>query len=152
MKIGGETLKRFISCILLFLLLLVGCSNNVEKAEETWKVSPTFSTDYGEMFGKEGKIGIIGGEVKAGKGQKWMWHFWGSEDISYKEWEVKAVHQDTNKEINPILFKDEKLTPKDKEIQGHARSQVSFPSPGLWKIKVFIDNKFFDEFVVEVKN
>jgi N-acetylneuraminic acid mutarotase len=105
------------------LLVLVGCSNSVEKAkEEQWKVSPTFSTDYGAMFGKEGKIGIIGGEVKAGKEQKWMWHFWGSEDISYKEWEAKAVHQTTNKEINPILFKDEKLTPKDKEIQGHARS------------------------------
>jgi hypothetical protein len=145
-------LKQFISCIFLFLLLLVGCSNNVEKSkEEKWEVSPTFSTDYGEMFGKEGKIGIIGGEVKAGKGQKWMWFFWGPEDISYKEWEVKAIHQTTNKEINPILFKDEKLTPRGKEIKGHARSQVSFPSPGLWKIKVFIDNEFFDEFVVEVK-
>jgi hypothetical protein len=131
---------------------LVSCSNNVEKAkEEKWEVSPTFSTDYGEMFGKEGKIGIIGGEVKSGKEQKWMWHFWGTKDISYKEWEVKAVKQNSNEEINPVKFKDEKLVPRDDNIHGHARSMVSFPASGLWKVQVYIDNKFFDEIIVEVK-
>ena len=102
------------------------------------------------MFGKEGSIGIIGTKTVTESGQKWMWHFWGDEDISGKQWEVKAFKQGEEEAIDPITFKDENLTPRDEVIKGHARSSVLFPSSGLWKLKVYIDGEFFDEIIVDI--
>jgi hypothetical protein len=142
------------SLFLIFLLLLVtSCSDVTNKVkEEKWKESiKTFSTEYGEMFGKEGKIGIIGSTTMGNENsQKWMWHFWGSDNISYKNWEVKAFKQNEKEKINPITFKDEILTPRDDRVKGHARSAVNFNSPGLWKIQVFIDGKLFDEMIINI--
>ncbi|RBP85983.1 uncharacterized protein DUF4871 [Cytobacillus firmus] len=137
----------------LFLMtMLVGCSEGTkEVTEEKWEDnSPTFSTEHGEMFGKEGSIGIIGIKTVTENGQKWMWHFWGDEDISGKQWEVKAFKQGMEEKINPITFKDNTLTPRGKKINGHARSSVKFPSSGLWKLQVYIDGEFFDEIIVDI--
>jgi hypothetical protein len=53
-----------------------------------------------------------------------MWHFWGTEDIANKKWEVKAFKQGMEEKINPITFKDENLAPRGEKINGHARSTV----------------------------
>ena len=141
--------KIFLSFIVLTILfILFAC-----KPEETWEDnSPTFSHEFGEMFGKKGSIGIIGSKMMFNYEQKWMWHFWGTEEISYKEWEVKAFKEGNEKAINPIIFKDEKLYPRGDEINGHARTKMYFPSPGLWKLKVYIDDEFFDEIIVNIEN
>ncbi|QOR68934.1 DUF4871 domain-containing protein [Cytobacillus suaedae] len=119
--------------------------------EEKWQDnSPNFTTDYGEMFGKEGSIGIIGSKTITDNGQKWMWHFWGTEGISYGEWDVKAFKQGEEEVLNPITYKDDQLIPRGDVINGHARSTVLFPSSGIWKLKVYIDREYFDEIIVEI--
>ncbi len=35
-------------------------------------------------------------------------------------------------------------------INGHARSAVLFPSSGIWKLKVYIDEEYFDEIIVDI--
>lgn len=69
------------------------------KGEKWDDNSSNFTTEYGEMFGEEGSIGIIGSKTVTETGQKWMWHFWGTEDISYKDWEVKAFKQGEKKKL-----------------------------------------------------
>ena len=139
----------FIVYLFTLFIVLVACNPN-ETTKEVWEDnSPTFTHEYGEMFGKEGSIGIIGPKTVTENGQKWMWHFWGNEDISYKKWEVKAYKQGGD-EIDPIIFKDEQLTPRGDEVNGHARSSVLFTSSGLWKLKVYIDGEFFDEIIVDI--
>ncbi|WP_231495247.1 DUF4871 domain-containing protein [Oceanobacillus picturae] len=49
-----------------------------------------------------------------------------------------------------MTFKDESLTPLSESINGHARSTVMFPSSGAWKLEVYIDEKYFDEIIVDV--
>lgn len=133
---------------LTILCILFGC-----KAKETWEDnSQTFSHEFGEMFGKKGSIGIVGSKTMINNNQKWMWHFWGTEEISYKEWDVKAFKEGDEKAINPIVSKDEILYPRGEEINGHARTKMYFPSPGLWKLKVYIDGEFFDEIIVNIEN
>ncbi len=131
--------------------VMVACKSEETVKEEKWEDnSPTFTSEYGEMFGKEGSIGIIGPKTVTENGQKWMWHFWGTKDISNKEWEIKAFKQDEDEPINPIKVKDEILTSRGDDINGHARSAVLFTSSGLWKLKVYIDGEFFDEIIVDI--
>ncbi|KKI91177.1 hypothetical protein WQ54_16310 [Bacillus sp. SA1-12] len=129
---------------------MTACKSEETIKEEYKDNSPFFTTEYGEMFGKDGKIGIIGPKTVTENGQKWMWNFWGTGDISYKEWEVKAFKQGETEAVNPITFKDERLIPRDDVIYGHARSSVLFPSSGLWKLQVFIEGKLFDELIVDI--
>ena len=137
--------------LMLIFFILTACQSEETIKEEQWEDnSPTFTSEFGEMFGKEGSIGIIGSKTVTENGQKWMWHFWGTEDISNKEWEVKAFKHGEEATVNPITFKDEQLTPRGDVINGHARSAVLFPSSGIWKLKVYIDEKFFDEINVDI--
>lgn len=144
-------MKKFMLGLLL-LAILVGCSEKKEDAtKEKWEDnSPTFLTEHGEMFGKKGSVGISGIKSITENGQKWMWHFWGDENISGKSWEVKAFKQGMDEKINPIVYKDNALTPRGKDINGHARSSVKFPSSGLWKLQIYIDGEFFDEIIVDI--
>ncbi|MFC4323325.1 DUF4871 domain-containing protein [Litchfieldia salsa] len=144
--------KVTLMCILFCIVLYISACNTEETIkEEKWEDnSPTFTNEYGEMFGKEGSIGIIGSKTITENGQKWMWHFWGTEDISYKEWEVKALKQGEEESIYPIKNKDVEISPRGDEINGHARSSVLFPSSGLWKLKVYIDGEFYDEIIVDI--
>lgn len=138
---------------ILFCIIFIISACNTEKSikEEKWEDNnSTFTNEYGEMFGKEGSIGIIGSKTVTENGQKWVWHFWGTEDISYKGWEVKALKQGEEESINPIKNKDVELSPRGNEINGHARSSVLFPSSGLWKLKVYIDGEFYDEIIVDI--
>lgn len=137
--------------MLCFVFVIAACESEETVKEENWEEnSPTFTNEYGEMFGKEGSIGIIGTKNITENGQKWMWHFWGTEDISYKEWEVKAFKQGEEEAINPITSKVEQLNPRGDEINGHAPSSVLFPSSGLWKLEVYIDGEYFEEIIVDI--
>ena len=141
--------KMWLGLAVALMIFISACQP--KEQEEEWKdSSPSFTTNHGEMFGKEGKIGIIGSKKVTENGQKWMWHFWGNSEISNKTWEVKAFKQGEKKAINPIRFKDETLVPRGEDVKGHARSAVLFPSSGLWKLKVYIDGDYFDEIVVEI--
>ncbi|KZZ82539.1 MULTISPECIES: DUF4871 domain-containing protein [Bacillaceae] len=143
-------MKRLFLIMLGIVFFMTACNKEEAVKEEKWEEnSPTFTSEYGEMFGKKGSIGIIGSKSITENGQKWMWHFWGTEQIADKEWEVKAFMQG-KEAINPITFKDERLIPRGNEINGHARSAVIFPESGRWKLKVYIDGKYFDELIVNI--
>ncbi|WP_185970911.1 hypothetical protein [Alkalicoccobacillus porphyridii] len=132
---------------LLVSLGMVGCSNQVT-AEEL-EISPSFTHENGEMFGNDQKLAIIGGDVAAGEEQKWMWHFWG-DDLSGKEWEARAVHSETEEEVEPLVQFQTPLAPIDGDIEAHAVSSVMFPTEGIWKVQAYIEGEFFDEIIVEV--
>ncbi|MEN0641862.1 DUF4871 domain-containing protein [Alkalicoccobacillus gibsonii] len=144
-------MKKTVSFITIFILslLLLACSN--DSIMEEWSDnSPFFKHELGEMFGKEGSIGIIGMKDITENGQKWMWHFWGNPDIAYKDWEVQARQEGDEEFISPLIFNDDSLEPRGEEINGHARSTVLFPSSGLWELNVYIDGEFFDQLTVDV--
>ncbi|MEK4565349.1 DUF4871 domain-containing protein [Alkalihalobacillus sp. FSL R5-0424] len=130
-------------CALLFIV--TGCFQNESEVE----VSPTFDNEFGEMFGIDQKLGIVGGPVLAGESQKWMWHFWG-EEAPNQYFSAVATNLESKEEVNPII-QSAILTQRDSlETISHSPSEVQFPSEGLWKIKTYIEDEFFDEFVVEV--
>ncbi len=158
-------MKRFTSYILIFLLVLVGCSNTTEtvKEEETWEESATLVreivvTDDGEKgdfvfrIGDNGKLGIGEyGPFIAGQSQKYMWHFWGDEKVLTKAFKVIGVSKESGEEITVFQSPDSGSLSPLTGADHHIPSSIMLPNPGLWKLKVYFDDNFFGNVVVNVK-
>ena len=158
-------MKRFTSYILLFLLVLVGCSNTTEtvKEEETWEESATLVreivvTDDGETgdfvfrIGDNGKLGFGEyGPFIAGHSQKYMWHFWGDEKVLTKAFKVIGVSKESGEEITVFQSPDSGSLSPLTGADHHIPSSIMLPNPGLWKLKVYFDDNFFGNVVVNVK-
>ncbi|TXK72381.1 hypothetical protein [Paenibacillus sp. N3.4] len=73
----------------------------------SWETSPLFQSGKYLMRGNENQDGFIDAGFIAGKSQKYMWHFWGTEAQLNGPFEIKAVkeHSDTIIQIfssNPL--------------------------------------------------
>ncbi|MFT9847717.1 DUF4871 domain-containing protein [Aneurinibacillus sp. REN35] len=107
-----------------------------------------------------GRVGIIGNDIDTkfpDLPPKWLWHFWGKkEELQDKKLKVVAIHKDTGEEADPLgkYMTEPRVTYSDTLVNGsHATmpSNVSLPRAGLWKVKVYLDEAFFAEFIIEVK-
>jgi hypothetical protein len=90
-------LKKII-LILMFGLLLVGCSNAKQTTkEENWKESSLFESGSYTMIGEKERLGFIYDDSEVlkfypNKTQKYMWHFWGEEQEFNGKLKVVATH------------------------------------------------------------
>ncbi|WP_052947771.1 DUF4871 domain-containing protein [Aneurinibacillus tyrosinisolvens] len=173
-----------VAVILIVFMMVAGCSNGEQskgnensktvassKTTNEWKVSPAFMVKDPkrpnspiEMFGKEGKIGIIGPQLYANNGQKWMWHFWGDKNtLNSGKLKVEATNKHTDEKV-PALIMDGGTANEHKvwEYAGvggsnngadaHMPSNISLPKPGLWRLDVYIGDRLFGNIVIEVKS
>ncbi|MBZ5752612.1 DUF4871 domain-containing protein [Metabacillus rhizolycopersici] len=173
--------KALCSIFLLVILLIVGCSqdnkenanvnttnaSSVSEENQQWDLSPEFETSTGDkLVGQEGKVGIIGGEFKAGDINKWLWHFWGDEKtIKSGNFKVVAVNKDTG-EKEKVLVTDAG-TANERKVWNYGEldyspngikgsdssrpSNLSFPKAGIWRLEVFIGAERFGTIVIDVK-
>ena len=163
-----------------FLFFLIACSSGPTLTEESWKKSSTFDVsvtlDDGtketyRMVGVKDRLGILvdSGESTEtnyfiqGAGNKYMWHFWGTEEEFDGEFKVIATNEQG--ETHPVLIQDAG-TPQEKKVESyppidinshngadaHTPSSLEFPSSGLWKLEVQFGNARFGELVVEVSS
>ncbi|KAB2336342.1 DUF4871 domain-containing protein [Cytobacillus depressus] len=174
-------MKKIILC--LFLIgMLVGCSEKTETVKkEDWEVSPTFNipVTFGDgikgeyvLVGEEGRIGFLVGSGKegvaeaqpiiAGKGNKYMWHFWGEKEEF--EGNLKVVGINEKGEEHKVLIRNAG-TPNSEKVweypevaispnngaDTHVPSNMEFPTEGLWKLNVYIGDKLFGEIIVNVE-
>lgn len=155
--------------------MIVGCEKNEKK--EKWQVSPTFTLPVtfadgteGEylLIGKEGKVGFLIGSGKKGnpvslpiianKANKYMWHFWGDKDTIGGDFKVVGIDEQGEKH-KVLLSGNYKIWsyPSNGSVapnngaDNHAPSEMVFPTSGLWKLKIYFNEKFFDEIVINVK-
>ncbi|PWV99738.1 uncharacterized protein DUF4871 [Paenibacillus cellulosilyticus] len=122
--------------------------------EPSWDVSPEFRSGAYLMRGVEQKVGFIDAGFTANKPQKYMWHFWGDEDLLNGPFEVKAVKQGTDKIIdvyssNPISS----ANALDGELNGadrHTITTMELPEAGRWRLLPYVKGRLLDTIVVEV--
>mgnify|MGYP001156627584 CR=1 FL=1 len=158
----------------LLLMTLVGCKNFDENKK--LEASPTFTLPVtfhdgikGEyvLIGKEGKVGILVGSGNEGEAvatkfianqpDKYMWHFWGEEDKISGDFKVVGVDED-GKEHPVLLFgnnavwqySDVSISPHN-GADSHIPSNMMFPTSGLWKLKIYFNDKLFEELVINVE-
>lgn len=162
--------------ITLLPLVIVGCAQeqptqipqNIERAttdvqNDNWQVSPMFMSQDRELIGIEKKIGILGPKFIAGKGNKYMWHFWGDKDVLYSaKVKVVAINKETGEKV-PALIENTGTVSESKvwEYSGTGgpyngadaimTSNMSLPKQGIWRLDIYINDKFFASIVVEVQ-
>jgi hypothetical protein len=154
------TMRIFISLVIL-AFVLTGCLNReqaeqnpgkepvtVMQQEDQWKPSPSFMSNGREMRGIQGKIGILGPSFSAGKVNKYMWHFWGDRIVlDSGKVKIVAIKKETGEKV-PALILDAGTSAERKVWEyggvwgpnngadGHMPSNMSLPSPGIWRLDV----------------
>lgn len=153
---------RFFSLIaLLCLLFISGCTSS----KEALSPSSSFMSESQTMIGIQGNIGLLGPDFIAEKENKYMWHFWGTEDeINQQPFRVEAIDLNTNKKIQTLLSdagtKNEQLVWEyNGELGGpnnganaHLPSNMVLPSSGLWQLNAYLGGKLKGSIIVDVKH
>jgi hypothetical protein len=125
----------------------------------SWDLSPIFEHSIVDENGKEVSYTIIGNEKTLGftgamlmdaeQTHKMFWFYFGEENIYDKPVEVKAIKEGTEELVDlhsGSFYEGAEVSADSVNIPSH----LEFPSAGLWKILVYIDDEFYESIVVEV--
>lgn len=114
-----------------------------------WEPSPTFRSGVYEMTGTEGKLGIINPGFVAGKRNKYMWHFWGSDEELTGASEIYGVKEGSLRfeKVYTGYVRPGPLNGADAAFP----SGMSLPEAGRWKLVATIDGRWFENLVVDVR-
>jgi hypothetical protein len=122
-------------------------SLNVKEA--TWVTTSEFKSGSYWLRGIPGNAGFIDAGFIAGKMNKYMWHFWGSEDELKGNFHVKAVKQGETRLLD--IFEGKPGIGKHNGADATLPSSMSLPEPGLWRLLPYLDDRLLQSIVVEVK-
>lgn len=121
----------------------------LEVREPSWEATPEFSSGTYSMRGIEKKVGFIDAGFIAGKGNKYMWHFWGRKEELSGTFQVKAIKQGDTRIIN--VFEASNLGGKNNGADAHIPSSMSLPEPGRWRLLPYVNGRLLPSIVVDVK-
>ncbi|TBL79093.1 DUF4871 domain-containing protein [Paenibacillus thalictri] len=122
--------------------------------EPSWDITPEFQSGTYLMRGVEKKLGIIDAGFMAGKTQKYMWHFWGNDNLLNGPFEVKAIKKGTNKLVD--VYSSNQLSSANAlagELNGadrHIVTMMSLPEAGRWRLLPYVRGRLLDTIVVDV--
>ncbi|WP_430787535.1 hypothetical protein VBD025_16715 [Virgibacillus flavescens] len=135
-------------------------SNNDAIQNKNWDLSPTFEHTVVYESGKEGSYTVVGNEktfgysgpfpILAGKTQKYFWFYFGKENIYDKPVQVKALKKGTEEMVDIFegtFYESAEVSPDSVNMPTH----LHFPSAGVWKVLVYIEDEFYESIVVEVE-
>jgi hypothetical protein len=148
-------MKNWLKIMPLLLIILAGCSEKEEagakqvvQKESELPVSDTFTSGAYMMIGEEGRLGFINDAFKAGKSNKYMWHFWGSADELDGTFKVIGSNQDTQEEV--VVFETSEVAGPHNGADAHIPSSMQLPSSGTWELDAYVGGELFGTVVVEV--
>lgn len=126
----------------------VGGQAELNVPEPLWDISPLFSSGEYLMRGTAGKIGFIDAGFVAGLPNKYMWHFWGSEEELNGDFQVKAVKQGTDRIID--VAHAALLGGPNNGADKHLPLSMVLEEAGRWRLLPFIGGKLADTIVIDV--
>lgn len=117
--------------------------------DSSWQVSSTFKSGSFEMSGVKNRLGFIHPGFKAGKWNKYMWHFWGKPEELSGKLEIVAVKRNT---VQLIPIFEGRLTPgKLNGADAALPTSMMLPEPGLWRIMAYINGDLYGSVVVKAE-
>lgn len=132
-----------------------------EIPENDWKLSSTFEHSVEYESGEEGSYTVVGNKdgigftgplpIIAKDKQKYFWFYFGKENIYDKRVEVKAIKKGTDELVDVLsgpstFYESAEVSPDSVNMPSH----LKFPSAGVWKVLVYIDEKLYESIVVEI--
>ncbi len=118
-------------------------------AEPSWEVSPLFTSGTYQLRGIPNKVGFIDPGFIAGKDNKYLWHFWGSEYELNGNFKVKALKKGTHQLID--VFSADYLGGKNNGADNSIPSSMSLPTSGRWQLLAYMNDQLFGSIVIDVK-
>ncbi|PYI52883.1 DUF4871 domain-containing protein [Paenibacillus flagellatus] len=117
--------------------------------DHPWQVSPTFRGGAYELRGVQGRLGFIDAGFRAGRANKYMWHFWGRPDELRGELTIRAVRQGTSRieELFAAPDTGSALNGADAAVP----AMLTLPEPGLWRLMAFVGGRLYGSVVVEAE-
>lgn len=121
----------------------------------SWDVTPQFQSGVYWLRGIENQVGFIDPGFMAGKVQKYMWHFWGTEEHLNGPFEVKAVKEGSDTLIT--VFSSDPLSSANAlggAMNGADRvlpTSMMLPEAGRWRLLPYVRGILLAPIVVEVK-
>lgn len=139
------------------------------KEPASWTESGTFNLPYEGvdglshkyvLMGEEGKVGFLIGPYQndngelldkqpiiAGKGNKYMWFFWGTKEELTGGLSIMALKEGTNREIDMFRTPTGPWNTKDSRTP----TSMVFPEEGMWRVNAYIGNRLFGSITVQVQ-
>lgn len=124
--------------------------------------SPTFQSGNTEMIGLEGNIAILSPGFIAGKVNRYMWHFWGTEkELNQVPFRVEAINLDTGEKIKALVkgagtnnmrqvWEHEGLAGPNNGADAHIPTSMVLPTSGMWQLDAYLGGKQKGSIVVTV--
>ncbi len=136
----------FIVCLSIYLQI---------NKPDIWKVSPTFLAGKLTLQGTEGKFGIIKMNnprdvlFRSGRGGLYYLYFWGKGDEVSGKYSMTATHKESGQTIHLYEWPIVKGA-NDAGAAGQSGGRFGLNLPGLWKLNISVNEKPFDEIIVDV--
>ncbi|MDF2668202.1 MAG: hypothetical protein K0R67_508 [Paenibacillus sp.] len=122
---------------------------------DIWKVSPTFVAGKLTLIGNEGKFGIIKMNnprtdlFRSGRGGLYYLYFWGKADDISGKYRLTATHKNSGQTVQLYEWPIVKGA-NDAGAVGQSGGRFGLNETGLWKLSVTVNEKPFDQIIVDV--
>ena len=165
-KGGVLDVEKIVLLIGTFFLgfTMLGCSESSIESEDNmtmeetkmtkndWKVSPLFKVGGLKLIGEEGRLGFVYDDSEfirfyPKNVQKYMWHFWGTNQELEGRLKVLATHEN---EQSSIVLTEGDLSGENNGADRHFPSNMSLPKSGIWKLDAYIGDDVFGSVFVQV--
>ncbi|WP_213648114.1 DUF4871 domain-containing protein [Paenibacillus sp. J23TS9] len=113
--------------------------------DSDWQIAPDFEFENSVITGKNMRMGYVSSGFTAGKPNKFLWHLFNVEKLA-KQIRVNAVKQGST---DVLTLLETRLS--GSEWHKTLPSSMQLPESGLWRLLVYVDDKFFDSMIVVVK-
>ncbi|GEN52277.1 hypothetical protein [Halobacillus faecis] len=134
---------------IVFFIICAGCqaTENEEPAVPT--KTEEFEVGSYTMRGIPDKVAFIDAPWMEGAVQKFMWHFWGSEDELTGPFKVTGTHINTGETVT--VFEAAEIAGPVNGADASLPSNMSLPKSGDWKLQTSMNGEPFGTILVEVK-
>jgi hypothetical protein len=120
----------------------------------SWERSPMFQSGNYWMRGIENQIGFIDAGFIAGRNQKYMWHFWGTDEELAGPFQVYAVKEGTHTLIevfsSNLSTSANALGPANNGADRHLPTLMMLPEKGRWRLLPYVHGRLLHSIVVDV--
>ncbi len=132
-----------------------------EIPENDWELTPAFEHSVEYESGEEGSYTVVGSQdgvgftgpfpIKAKDNQKYFWFYFGKNNIYGQPVEVKVIKKGTEELVDVLsgpsaFYESAEVSPDSVNMP----TSLRFPSAGIWKVLVYIEEEFHQSIVVEV--
>ncbi|SDO67156.1 DUF4871 domain-containing protein [Halobacillus aidingensis] len=130
-------------------MMFVGCQQTGNEESPVTTKTEEFEAGSYTMRGIPDRVAFIDAPWIEGETQKYMWHFWGSEEELEGAFKVTGTHTETGKTVT-VLEASEIAGPVN-GADASLPSNMSLPKSGEWKLNTRIDGESFGTILVHVK-